>query len=402
MFRKSLFVLVYFLFLALLCELIFGAFYFVKNEALVRPARMLSTNEFLVNAGDVDCGWAGVQAVHPFLSHYSLSPDRCADDAQFDLNAQGFFGPSIPLKNDDKTFDILLTGGSVAAYLGQLYVGGPKYLEESLNRKYQPPVGTRFRVFNGANGAWAQPQQMIMTLLYGRGVDALVSLEGFNEHWAFARKRRIDQPTNTFFQLAARSTDATVVFYGDLATDLTHFMNNNWLTRNSYFLYGIYDIVILLVKQKMEESGRVAKLKSSFGFDEGMGQLERHRWNLEQYQTYVLTIKDFADRNNLQHALFIQPVPRIGKTLTNEEQRRIGSVTYEPIYLEIVEHLMALQNQGVNVRGLLYVFEDVTESIYGDIIHPEIDIKTGYGRGFEIIAEQMSDDLAELWRLQPK
>src|SRR5262245_37358558 len=83
---------------------------------------------------------------HPYLGwvHHGNPPTGVRD-----VNNVGLFGRDFPCEKDDSRFVVLLTGGSVAAQFAQNIAGGPRYLEEELNRRYTTGDGRRFVVLNG-------------------------------------------------------------------------------------------------------------------------------------------------------------------------------------------------------------------------------------------------------------
>src|SRR5437660_890635 len=71
----------------------------------------------------------------------------------------------------------------------------------------------RFLVYNGAIGGWKQPQQTIVSLLYGDAFDAIVTLDGFNE-LSFLTLTRLEMANHDFEllnPLAAQSSRAIIV-----------------------------------------------------------------------------------------------------------------------------------------------------------------------------------------------
>jgi hypothetical protein len=98
----------------------------------------------------------------------------------------------------------LLTGGSVASQLGQNNLPpAPHYLEEELNNRYVSPSGKPFLVLNGGDGAWKEPQQLILFAMYAGTVDAVLTLDGFNEHYTFmpGAGQRLESSGNNFMEV---------------------------------------------------------------------------------------------------------------------------------------------------------------------------------------------------------
>jgi len=118
------------------------------------------------------CAYGDTLTPHPYLAFVQRALPGCVEVINVGIN-----GPDYPIENDEDTFVIMLTGGSVAAQLARMKTGS---FEQVLNTRYGTG-GMRFVVLNGALPAWKQPQQLIMLLLYGDVIDAVVTLDGFNE-----------------------------------------------------------------------------------------------------------------------------------------------------------------------------------------------------------------------------
>ena len=56
------------------------------------------------------------------------------------------------------------------------------FLGEAL-KDYISSNNKKIRVFNGGAGAYKHPHQSIVTTLFGKNFDLIISIEGFNEHY---------------------------------------------------------------------------------------------------------------------------------------------------------------------------------------------------------------------------
>jgi hypothetical protein len=165
----------------LLPEMFFAGFYYLQDGRWISVSdRLNGTQNSYVgefNGSGDTCRYIDALFPHPYLAfgYHNNPPCRqaktnVAKGSLKPANAEGFFEDrDFPLERAQDSFDILLLGGSVASQLGQIFEGGPNFLESVLNQCFTPPHGTRFQVFNGAAGAWKHPQQAITFLLYGRG-----------------------------------------------------------------------------------------------------------------------------------------------------------------------------------------------------------------------------------------
>src|SRR5204863_7029150 len=170
------------------------------------------------------------------------------------INNIGLFGSDFPSERRPDRFVILVTGGSVAAQFGQLIPGGPKYLEETLNASYQSPTGQPFLVLNGGDGAWKQPQAFILFAMYATSVDAVVTLDGYNEYYLFRpyTEERLERPLSNFTDVNPFVADEN---FGDAAIGWVMGRIAGWLAQlpilgHSHAAYMIVHGIETVAKSK--------------------------------------------------------------------------------------------------------------------------------------------------------
>ena len=341
---------------------------------------------------------------HPYLGFV-----HCKQGGGDSVNNIGLLGGrDLPLRRDPSKFTILVTGGSVAAQFAQIGKDGPHYLEDILNQRYD--FGPkRVVVLNGADGAWKQPQQAIMLLLYGDAVDAVCSLDGFNEVLAMENhSRRLEYPASSFHtvnpivqggqeQLAAAS----------LSNALYGWSSRNWVVSHSRLAY--YTTKWLrgrLVRWVQKQAPRAKKedtsVESLFALPEDWSQEERDQFSRDQYKKYILMMDCMARRMDLKAAFFLQPVPAVGKKLTAEEKAVVGRTDYGEGYSKLVQEILELRRQQVPVFSLLDAFDNCEETLYADPIHCKRDGPGHGSRGYSILAERIAKELEREWGLKPK
>src|SRR5215475_8251301 len=145
-----------------------------------------------------DCRYIDTLFPHPFLAFVHNGNPPCGI---VNINNIGLFNDDYPVVKPADRYVVLLTGGSVASQLGQNFAPpAPHYLEEELNKHYVSPNGKPFLVLNGGDGAWKEPQQLILFSMYATSVDAVVTLDGYNEHYYFRPDtyHRMERPGNNF------------------------------------------------------------------------------------------------------------------------------------------------------------------------------------------------------------
>ena len=106
----------------------------------------------------------------------------------------------------------------------------------------------------------------------------------------------------------------------------------------------------------------------------------------------------------MKTAYFLQPVPAWGKTLTEDEKRVVGDLSYGDLYRRIVDGMMTLRERGLPIFDLGDVFVNEKGTIYADHIHfCRGDEATGESPGTPARSPPaMGQPLAETWGLQRK
>jgi hypothetical protein len=335
---------------------------------------------------------------HPYLGfvHHRNAPCGLPN-----INNAGLFGVDFPTERLTDRFVILVTGGSVAAQLAQIVPNGPRYLETILNESYLSPTGKPFLVLNGGDGAWKQPQQAILFLLWSDVVDGLITLDGFNEVGAVAGGLRFEYPANNFAlvnPLATEGYDAVVIrwFLGRLVGRVS----SNPITSRSHAVF----MAVRAARRVLDHQARVERHKrttveSLFWLPPEWDDNKRIGAALEQYKKYVRSMDAIGRDRKIRTAYFIQPVPAIGKRLTPEERAVAGDLSYGPLYRRMTDALLSLRGEGIPVFSLLEVFAGIEETLYSDSIHLMRDAR-GESPGYRLMAEKIAHTLAKAWKLQ--
>jgi len=222
-------------------------FFTIRDGEFVSPRDRLtrSPNTFVnAMAEGTNCRYVDTLYPDPYLAHVHFQPPGC----KHSYNRIGLEGADIPFVRDPAHFTILLTGGSVAAQVAGVKWRGAReadpvndttFLQDELNRCYKPLHGSSFVVLNGADGAWKQPQQAIMTLIYGDVADAVVTLDGFNEHYALDSVR-LEMPSGNFAAVNPTATGSySALASAWVANELIKYVENNWLLSRSFLAYAL-------------------------------------------------------------------------------------------------------------------------------------------------------------------
>ena len=362
-----------------------------------------SSNVFIeqITRTGSSCRYVDTLFPHPYLGFVHHANPPCGMTS---INSSGLFGPDFPLERSGDRFVVMITGGSVAAQFGQINPNGPRFLEEALNTRYESPNGSPFLVLNGADGAWKQPQQTVQFLLYGDAIDAVITLDGFNEHYSLTSSFRIEYPANNF---ALANPVAKTGYEGFVVRWLAgkvYGLSSRWpVLADSQAAYLVASAVYAWANADAAatDTPRRTSVESLFALPRDWSAEKKSYWNMEKYRNYVRDIAVLAKRRGVLAAYFIQPVPAIGKPLSTEERTVAGDLGYADIYRRMVEGLLDLKSEGLSVYSLLDIFSGMEEPLYADPIHLRRDT-SGDSKGYRLMANAVAERLADAWNLVPK
>jgi hypothetical protein len=363
-----------------------------------------------------DCRYVDTLFPHPYLAfvHHANPPCGLPRVANVGLYSDDF--PTV--KRTDR-YVILFTGGSVAEQLVQIapWAGAkadvkpnPRYLEDELNKHYISPNGKPFLVLNGGDGAWKEPQQFILFSLYASSVDAVATLDGFNEHYFFypGTPERLERPLSNFLDVNPFVADEN---FGDAAIGwvigrVAGVLTQIPLLDHSHAAYMIIRGIEAVAKSKdIFSSTKKTTLASLFKMPEDIVKDHDREFQVQLalYQKYERGIEAIARDNGVKTAYFLQPVPAYGKVLTEEEKRTAGDLSYRDLYRRMVDGMMTLRERGMAMFDLGDIYKDEKGRIYGDEIHCYHDPNPpGESRGYTIMAEAVARDLAQAWGFKEK
>ena len=144
------------------------------------------------------CRYVDTLYPHPYLAFVHHGNPPCGLP---NVNNIGLLNTDFPTVKRDDRYTVLVVGGSVASQLAQnCPPPAPRFLEEELNKRYVSPNGKPFLVLNGGDGAWKEPQSFILFSMYATSVDAVITLDGYNEHYMFRSytEERLERPLSNF------------------------------------------------------------------------------------------------------------------------------------------------------------------------------------------------------------
>jgi hypothetical protein len=355
------------------------------------------------------CRYVDTLFPHPYLAFVHHGNPPCGLP---NVNNIGLLNANFPTIKPTDRYVVLVTGGSVASQLVQNWPApAPHFLEEELNKRYVSPNGKPWLVLNGADGAWKEPQQAILFALYATSVDAVVTLDGYNEHYMFRpyTEERLERPLSNFADVNPFVADEN---FGDAAIGWVMGRVAGWLAQlpilgHSHAAYMIVRGIEAVAKSKdvfKANKDKKTTLTSIFALPNDIkGNGEKvFQTQLALYQKYERAIEAVARENNVKTAYFLQPVPSWGKTLTDEEKRGAGANMTDPVlYRHMVDGMMTLRDRGLAIYDLGDLLKDEKGTIYADDIHFIRD-KNGDSPGYRLMAARVGQVLAETWGLKPK
>jgi hypothetical protein len=345
-----------------------------------------------------NCTYIDTLFPHPYLAfvHHGNSPCGIPN-----INNIGLFGRNYPSEKPPDKFVILLTGGSVAAQFAEFHKDKPSYLEQILNRDYVSPNGGAFQILNGGDGAWKQPQQMILFMLYSDTVDGVVTLDGFNEHYMIGVGRRFEYPANSFISVNPMATgDFDTIARNWFWGGIHRYASQNAVLSRSNTIYLILKVLGPTVRGEVRAAdARRTSVDSLFALPADWEPSKRIEWSQKQYKKYIMAMESVARDSGLLSAYFIQPVPAIGKPLTEKEKTVTGDLSYGKMYQDMADSLLTLRSRRVLIYSLLDTFHDSRQTLYGDAIHM-LHGTDGESAGYRMMAEEMARVLAQAWHLK--
>ncbi len=363
--------------------------------------QLQQTNAFLRDIERTGNSYAATLFPHPYLGFVHRN------GYGLDINNIGLLGTDFPYERDPGKFVLLVTGGSVASQFAQLKRDGIRYLEDILNARYDFG-GKQVVVLNGGDGAWKQPQQAILLLLYIDVVDAVITIDGFNEHYTFmGNSKRLELPNSNFHQinpLASRGFESLAAAW--FSYKLRSIMTNNWLLSHSYlgwlFSHSLTAALRQATSPSIPEDRQVTTIESIFSLPDDWDEERSFRYNAEQYRKYIRLMHAMSSRAGRRAVFFLQPVPAIGKTLTAEEQRVVGDLGYRDTYLRLTKEVLALRAEGIPVHDLSNVFLGTSDTIYADAIHCVRYGTLNESKGYQLMSEAVAAVLEKEWNLRSR
>ena len=309
-----------------------------------------------------------------------------------------------PLREGSQFFTILLVGGSVAA---QLAHGSNEikdevhWLEDELNRRFISPNKKPFRVLSGAASGWRMPTQIVSATLYGPNVDAVVSLDGYNEADSAHAKSSIHKPDSWTWSMVQNAENGKSLKLAlKFLKTYRLFVKSTPVLRDSKALFFAYEGAskVLLSNEDLRQSQAPAA-KFQFSYPAEFTESQINAANIEQWKSDLLALYGITQALGLRYLHFIQPIPKLYKTLTSEELNAGHWIDGEFYKKMIVAPAVSLKKNGYPTEPLTGIYLHVKDRVYFDPIHSSMAAKS---LGYTLISQKMANHMAKYWKLKLK
>ncbi|WP_068312432.1 hypothetical protein [Polycladidibacter hongkongensis] len=328
--------------------------------------------------------------LHPYLAFTS---GRC-----FEVNELGLTGRRLE-RDKPGIFRIGIVGGSVAKQFGGLQLREPAAFEQHLNECYQAKGYDEIRIINFADGAWKHPQQSIALLLWGQEIDAVLVLEGFNEHYNLTNLIDFSVPASTFFSLANRGP-LTAMYIDVVESVAKSKISYSHTVKLTAWLFG----------ETLKQLPSASDLHSAKDFvyreRAAVNKSDDQLANVKAYKQALANLKQLSIAHQLPVAFVLQPFPN-GKHLTPYEKRVVTYMASDK-HLQLTREVFSKIEPALDASAL---FEHEEQTIFGDPIHfnnrdqaSGKEVMLGHTYGDRVLARHIASFLAEQpdWPLNAK
>ncbi len=356
-----------------------GILYSAKERSFVGPAILFAALHIDHDQTNIECRWGDSIQLHPiYLYHYKRS-GPCASNRFEDINSFGFMAPEFNLDSINDFYSILFLGGSVAESV--VFTSSKILIEDWLNSNFISPNGKPFKIISFSIGGGRQPMQFNIYSQFVPFVNAVVSLEGFNELMSFYPGGQFTEATNQWKNKVYEEYESGLTIgLRKLGFFFSKTIKSFAISNYSYSLYSLARLVTPKNKVKYQRSpadlGRLP-------YPDHWSEEKSFTVNLSQYKSYLKNISSIADSSTQHHLIFLQPLPAFRKNITENEKRIIGRIEYKEIAQKVYGGLLDLDNEGVNIVDLRNIFDGVKDDLFIDQIHTN-------PRGDQIIAKNIS------------
>jgi hypothetical protein len=381
------------------------AFLSLSNEEKKLPAEKLldrNHSEYLQGALTGGCSFAETVIGHSMLGFVHRQPEFLSEKCRlmYHVNNIGVLSDrKFPLTKEQDAYVIMVLGGSVAEQFANYKDReGRYYFEELLNKTFLSPTKKPFKVYNGGLGAWNMPNQLNMLMMYTDRMDALVSIDGYNEAYRVQEGDHLEEVPGATYILANESRSSLKILGLHFLWAYQYGIAHSIL-KHSYFFNSCYKILTGIYQSHILTVDMVDKYFMASRENLYLSDSDAREWSLKSLGSYIEKMHNFAKLSRIKSAQFFQPARFYGKELT--EQEKVYNEGVDKVTFEKIDHLyQGLEQKKYPIHSLSHIFEKEKGEIFGDHIHYKK--VGGISRGNEILAQNVVEQLGKMWGLKRK
>ncbi|MBL7686462.1 MAG: hypothetical protein JNJ49_00400, partial [Bdellovibrionaceae bacterium] len=230
------------------------------------------TWDFYVNTYTGDgfkCTFQEALEIHPYLGWLTGPYLPCG---RFVRNNRGFWDRrDLPYERNPELYTVMIVGGSVASQVAHGSGDDARpfnWLEDELNSRYRSPNGRPFRVVSGAMGGWRMPTQVTAAAMFGSQVDAIISIDGYNEMTNVIIDKPVDRPDAwTWYAVQNPLSGVLTIELMKVMKYVRIVISNVPVLRDSKVLFGAFEgILSLLGDGNVTVIGETEQLRNQFSY----------------------------------------------------------------------------------------------------------------------------------------
>lgn len=373
-----------------------------SEEKKLPPSQLLRVNQnkyiedFSLKTG---CLFSETIIGHPVLGYVHRQPPYMSERCRKTIRVNNIGMRSLrdlPIRKNPAEFSVMVVGGSVAEQFVN-YTGKEEtfYFEDLLNKEIKLPHGRKFKVYTGALGGWSMPNQINMIELYGDRLDAVISLDGYNEAYPVSKGLRLEQIFPDLYLLANSRYNGLNQLYLRTLWALQYGLSHK-IIKHSYFFNVSYQIMVAFFHDVMMSPKLLEEFSKGNIEQSPLREEESISWSLSHLKRFNLQFHALARANGLKSAQFLQPTRLYGKRLT-EKERIPNELISKDIYQRIEKMYLDLAKEKYPVYSLTKVFENDKQDIYSDHIH-YIKDQNNFSYGNEKLAAAITAKLKSTWQ----
>ncbi len=373
----------------LIIELALGSFYAIKKGELLAPWTLFSTITTDFDPENPLCRWADSTKLHP-LYFFNYKKNGHCNQFNMTTNDLGFVSPPFNFDDRENYYVVLFLGGSVTEGLFfQEYF--KRQIENKLNENFKSPNGKPFKLVSFAIAGGQQPMQFNIYSYFSEFVDAVVSLEGYNERNNFKLHQHFAYPPALWDQKVGEARQRGIkILIRRMGFAFSKILQQLKIAKYSYILFTIADFSV--PKKNLELDFYEAPFKP---YPKEWSDEKKNEINIKIYKSYLKGMATLAESKKQKYAFLLQPVPAFKESLTDQDRRVIGKDMDKELIGNLYEKLLSLKEEGLNIVDMRSSLDNYRKDIYIDHIHTNHSGKV-------VLGEAIYKELIKTWGLEKK